>query len=194
MDLDTHEPLLLTIEAAATRLAIGRTRAYELVASGRLTSVKLGRSRRVRVLDLEDFVAGLPADGAPEEEPAHCVCGGTPRRREDVAVDVGRHADRGVTEHVGDDLKRHALGEHQARRAVPQLVRVPVTDPRGATDRLELPVEVPRIDRRAERRREDEGAAVPPLPYRRTRRPLALEVDAEDVDHRTREALHPSAP
>ena len=86
MELDTHEALLLTIEAAAARLAIGRTRVYELVASGRLPSVKLGRSRRVRVLDLEEFVAGLPAGVAPEEEPAHCVCGSTPRRQEDVAV------------------------------------------------------------------------------------------------------------
>jgi len=39
--------LLLTPEQVAQALAIGRTRVYELMASGALPSVRLGRSRRV---------------------------------------------------------------------------------------------------------------------------------------------------
>ena len=40
---------LLTVEEAAKRLAIGRTKAYELVASGELQSVTIGQCRTVPV-------------------------------------------------------------------------------------------------------------------------------------------------
>lgn len=53
------DALLVTPGAAAGLLAIGRTRCYELIASGALPSVTLGRSRRIRVSDLEEFVAAL---------------------------------------------------------------------------------------------------------------------------------------
>jgi excisionase family DNA binding protein len=51
--------VLLTIEEAAERLSMGRTKVYELVRSGRLESVTIGRSRRVPVAALEPFVTGL---------------------------------------------------------------------------------------------------------------------------------------
>ncbi|MDA8039655.1 MAG: helix-turn-helix domain-containing protein [Actinomycetota bacterium] len=52
--------LLLTAEEAARLLAIGRTALYALLGTGELSSVQLGRRRRVRVSDLEAFVASLP--------------------------------------------------------------------------------------------------------------------------------------
>jgi len=51
------EPLLLPVREAAARLAIGRDTAYELVRSGRLRSVAIGRRRLVPASELEAFVA-----------------------------------------------------------------------------------------------------------------------------------------
>ena len=57
--------LLLTVEEAAHRLGIGRSHAYTYVLRGDLESIKLGRSRRVPVQAIEDFVTKLRAeDGA----------------------------------------------------------------------------------------------------------------------------------
>ena len=41
------DKLLLRPEETAEALAVGRDRIYELIGSGRLRSVKLGRSRRI---------------------------------------------------------------------------------------------------------------------------------------------------
>jgi excisionase family DNA binding protein len=40
-------PELLTVEAAATRLSIGRTTMYALLKTGAITSIRVGRLRRV---------------------------------------------------------------------------------------------------------------------------------------------------
>jgi excisionase family DNA binding protein len=48
--------LLLTISEATEVLAISRSKVYELLNSGHLPSVHIGRSRRIRVRDVEDFV------------------------------------------------------------------------------------------------------------------------------------------
>lgn len=50
------EPLLLRVDEAAEALALSRTKVYELMASGELESVKLGRSRRVPTAALADFL------------------------------------------------------------------------------------------------------------------------------------------
>ena len=50
--------LLLTIAEASQVLAISRSKLYDLLNSGHLPSVHIGRSRRVRMTDLEDFVNG----------------------------------------------------------------------------------------------------------------------------------------
>jgi excisionase family DNA binding protein len=50
-------PLLLTPEAAARELSLGRTTIYELVATGKLRSVRIGRARRIAFAELERFVA-----------------------------------------------------------------------------------------------------------------------------------------
>lgn len=62
----TTEPrrLLWTTEEAARELGIGRTRMYELLRSGEVRSIKLGRSRRIRPEDLAEYVEKLAADEA----------------------------------------------------------------------------------------------------------------------------------
>jgi excisionase family DNA binding protein len=54
--------LLLTVEAAAELLSLGRTTVYELVSTGELESVKIGRSRRVPYDALRRYVDRLPYD------------------------------------------------------------------------------------------------------------------------------------
>ena len=51
--------LLLTPEEAAQALGIGRTKLYELLATAKLPSVRIGGSRRVSVDALTEFVRCL---------------------------------------------------------------------------------------------------------------------------------------
>ena len=51
--------LLLTPEEAADRLALPRTTSYELIRTGELRSVKIGRARRIPVAALGEYVTGL---------------------------------------------------------------------------------------------------------------------------------------
>ena len=52
--------LLVTVVEAAEVLRLSRSTVYELIYSGKLPSVKIGYSRRVRVVDLEAYVRSLP--------------------------------------------------------------------------------------------------------------------------------------
>ena len=52
-------PVLVTVEEAARRLSIGRTATYMLVLRGELESVKIGRTRRVVVTSIDDYVSKL---------------------------------------------------------------------------------------------------------------------------------------
>lgn len=52
-------PLLVSVDRMAEMLGIGRTRAYELVGTGELPSVLIGRSRRVAVVDVAAYVDRL---------------------------------------------------------------------------------------------------------------------------------------
>jgi excisionase family DNA binding protein len=54
--------LLLTPEEASRRLSVGRTTIYALMASGELSSVNIGRCRRVPVSSLSLFVTRLIGD------------------------------------------------------------------------------------------------------------------------------------
>lgn len=51
--------MLLTVEETASELRIARRRVFEMIRDGRLPSVKIGRSRRVRSTDLATYVAKL---------------------------------------------------------------------------------------------------------------------------------------
>ena len=57
------ERLLLKIPEVADRLTMSRSKVYELIQSGELPSVRIDRSRRVRVRDLETFVGSLTVGG-----------------------------------------------------------------------------------------------------------------------------------
>ena len=50
-------PLLLTVPQAAHMLAISRSAMYQLVWNGEVTPVRIGRSVRFTVAELERFVA-----------------------------------------------------------------------------------------------------------------------------------------
>jgi excisionase family DNA binding protein len=50
---------LLTVKQAASLLGIGRSTVYDLIYAGRIRSVKIGSSRRIRRGDLDDFVRDL---------------------------------------------------------------------------------------------------------------------------------------
>jgi excisionase family DNA binding protein len=62
----TPDGLLLTVEEAARRLRIGRTLVYQLISSGKLESVKVGRLRRVPAECLPAYVATLRRTRSPE--------------------------------------------------------------------------------------------------------------------------------
>ena len=53
------DPLLLTPVQAAQALGVGRSTVYELMREQTLRSVRIGSARRIRVADLEAYVAGL---------------------------------------------------------------------------------------------------------------------------------------
>jgi excisionase family DNA binding protein len=62
---DGQPKLLLTPEEAARALGIGRTKLYELLATAKLPSVRIGGSRRVSVGALTEFVRCLtPTPGS----------------------------------------------------------------------------------------------------------------------------------
>ncbi|MCP2341991.1 helix-turn-helix domain-containing protein [Actinomadura rupiterrae] len=60
-------PAVIDLVTAARALGIGRTKAYELAQAGQfpLAVWKVGRSYRVRTIDLQTFL-GLAATGAAE--------------------------------------------------------------------------------------------------------------------------------
>lgn len=51
--------ILLTMKNVETRLSLGHTKVTELVISGQLPSLKIGKSRRVRLEDLNAFIEEL---------------------------------------------------------------------------------------------------------------------------------------
>lgn len=59
------EQLLYTPEEAARALRIGRTRLYQLLASGEIASIKLGGSRRITPAALRRYVEALATAEAP---------------------------------------------------------------------------------------------------------------------------------
>ena len=62
--------LLYTVEEAAQTLGLGRTKAYDLIKSGELASVRIGRSRRIPSEALTAFIAQLLSS---QESPAAVI-------------------------------------------------------------------------------------------------------------------------
>lgn len=54
------DPILLTIPDAAKTLAVSRSTLYELLQTGAIRSVTLGRRRLVEYASLQQFAASLP--------------------------------------------------------------------------------------------------------------------------------------
>lgn len=60
MPHDQDSPrVLITVEEAARRLSVSRTIVWQLVKSGALETVKIGRLRRVPTAAIDDYVAAL---------------------------------------------------------------------------------------------------------------------------------------
>jgi excisionase family DNA binding protein len=51
------EPLLVTVEDAARMLAVHRSKIFPLLMSQRIKSLKIGRSRRIPMDSLRQFIA-----------------------------------------------------------------------------------------------------------------------------------------
>ncbi len=58
------DKLLITAGEAADLLGLGRTKVYELMAAGRIESVKIGRSRRLTVTGVHEFLERLKDSAA----------------------------------------------------------------------------------------------------------------------------------
>lgn len=58
------EKRLLKVGEAADLIGLGRTKTYELVASGQLPSVHIGRAVRVSIGAIDDFVRRLQDEDA----------------------------------------------------------------------------------------------------------------------------------
>ncbi len=56
--------LLLTPDEAAQVIGVGRSKMYQLMATGVVRSVKIGSLRRVPMTALEEYVAALVDEGA----------------------------------------------------------------------------------------------------------------------------------
>ena len=54
--MESTVPLLLTPAEAARRLSIARSSLYELLLTGEIVSIKIGRSRRIPLDALSDFI------------------------------------------------------------------------------------------------------------------------------------------
>lgn len=57
VEVPAHMKLLLSVDEAAAMMSIGRNLVYDLVMRRQIASVKLGRSRRIPVAALQEFVA-----------------------------------------------------------------------------------------------------------------------------------------
>ncbi len=65
------EQLLYDVDDAMRATRIGRTKLYELMADGTITSVKVGRRRMIPAQALRDFIDRLVAES--DDRPADAV-------------------------------------------------------------------------------------------------------------------------
>ena len=64
MDADSEPRLLLRVDQAGRQLNLGRTVMYELIRSGRLRSVKIGRLRLIPASAVAEFIEALDQGAA----------------------------------------------------------------------------------------------------------------------------------
>ena len=58
------KPILVSVIEAAQILSIGRTAAWELVRKQKIKSVKIGRTRRVPIVAIQEYIQRLMDDVA----------------------------------------------------------------------------------------------------------------------------------
>ena len=64
------EKLLLTVPESAARLGLGRSKFYELLQSGQIKPVRIGRAVRIQAAELERFVERLQREQDGGDDPA----------------------------------------------------------------------------------------------------------------------------
>ena len=64
MNTQPTQPILVTVDETAAMLSIGRTAAWELVRKQKLKSVKIGRTRRVPVSVIQEYIQRLLDEAA----------------------------------------------------------------------------------------------------------------------------------
>lgn len=52
----SHEPICVKVDEAARMIGVGRTKLYELIASGEIDAIKLGKSTRITTESLQELV------------------------------------------------------------------------------------------------------------------------------------------
>jgi excisionase family DNA binding protein len=62
------ETRLLRVSAVAARLTLSRSKTYELIQTGELRAIRVGRARRVPESEVERFVALRMAEGDREHQ------------------------------------------------------------------------------------------------------------------------------
>jgi excisionase family DNA binding protein len=62
------EMLVLTVEETADMLKVGRTTVYDLIKSGHLTSITIGRLRRIPYTDLLTYLEQTPRTNSSQAE------------------------------------------------------------------------------------------------------------------------------
>ncbi|MCH7810784.1 MAG: helix-turn-helix domain-containing protein [Chloroflexi bacterium] len=60
--MSSQPPQLLTVDRVCDTLKLGRTAVYRAIQTGALKSVLIGKSRRISLHALEEFIAQLEAD------------------------------------------------------------------------------------------------------------------------------------
>jgi len=58
------QPVLVTVDQVAKMLSIGRTAAWELVRQGKIKSIKIGRTRRVPIAAIQEYIERLMDEDA----------------------------------------------------------------------------------------------------------------------------------
>jgi DNA binding domain, excisionase family len=64
---DAMETRLLKVPDVAARLTLSRSKTYELIQTGELRAIRVGRARRVPELEVERFVARCMAEANREQ-------------------------------------------------------------------------------------------------------------------------------
>jgi excisionase family DNA binding protein len=64
------DTVLLNVEEAAHALGLGRSKCYELVLKGQLKSLKIGRSRKIPVEAIKEFIRER-LDEIPKDSDMH---------------------------------------------------------------------------------------------------------------------------